>query len=193
MIRVSVYKEIFESYSSRPFNVRISKLQELKNGVYKADATKSIIYGSYVPTEKQCIAWELENVREKVIKALNKDCKMIIFTHTFTGNKNNDISDEEKRLMEVYMSMHENQQKEQKTKESSEVTIEDFKDAVSLLQDKEKFINLIPFEFECVAVAVLKDTDEDKIVKERLNNEPVEIEAPNGNIFNIHIIDYKNI
>lgn len=190
MIRVSVYKEIFESYTSRPFNVEIDKLQELRHGVYKIDAPHPIISGSYVANEKQCIAWELENIREKVISKINKECKMLIFTHTYINTiKTKDIDDENKQLVEDYMRLYSNQKKDLTTKEV--IGIEDFKAAIDLLKDKEKFSNLIPFDIECIAVAVPQNSNEDRVMSEDISF-CIEIEAPNGNMFNIYTLDYTN-
>lgn len=195
MLRISIFKELFERDKTRPFNISIDKLHKVNNVVYHDTAYK-IIAGNYIENEKQCLAWELDNIREVVCKKLNKDCTMLIFTHTYIDRE---LANIEKSMLEERAETTETTEttetwlKELRKNdkeldlEKSLIQLADFKKAIDLLKDREKFLDLIPFEVECIVVAVVNDTDEDKIIKGEAEL-CGEIEAPNRNIFNIYLV-----
>lgn len=185
MIELTIGKNDFTSKSNAfPFEVRANSYNTRGN---VTDMTKVdfVARGGYLRENDKPASYETREVIE-VLKSTGKyKAPTVVFSSI---NIERELTEVEKNSRNAIAQFCGTSFKDKETSISNIYKqIENFKETLKILKDKEKVNNMLPVTVEQIAFIVMDNTEEEFI----LNQEAELIyhdEAPNGNNFNIYIL-----
>lgn len=185
MIELTIGKNDFTSKSNAfPFEVRANSYNTRGN---VTDMTKVdfVARGEYLRENDKPASCETSHIIEELKKTGNYKAPIIVFSSI---NIDRELSEVEKRSRDAIAQFCGTSLKDKELSLSNVYKqIENFKNTLELLKDKQKVNSMLPVPVEQIAFFVKEDTEEDFILDNEAEIIGREV-APNGNSFSIYIL-----
>lgn len=181
MFSVSFEKDIVNMLN-RPFDVRLYK-HKVENGVLYRDIKEDVLSGVYIANERDIISSDINTVVNELKYSGDLELPMIIFTST--GIWREPTLQEQESNKAICDSLGIKIDRPKYGMGDTLRQIANFTEVLQLAKNKEMFNKFTALEVDSIAFLELDDTEGDFILSKEAEH-ITEVEAPNGNKFNIY-------
>lgn len=185
MLEISLSKdELTSKINNRPFRVSINNYKEI-NGAIDMNCITNVMRGSYIEKNNQAIDFGVSSV----LDVLNNDTNIIVFDSINIKRELNIVEKHSRDAINMALGIGQNNDDKiliGKTFEQIQLFIK----AIRLIKERSNINNMLPVPVNSIAFIVKANTEED-IVLEHEAKFIKEIDAPNGNTFNIYELVLK--